>query len=168
MNIQKITRNDDLESIGNIYAQSWKVAYSGIIPQDYLDNLTGGQWVNVLADSKYDTYVILEDGKYVGAVSVCAARDEKMANYGEIVSLYLLPEYFGQGYAKPLFDCAVNALLEKGYRNIYLWVLNENIRAQRFYEKQGFHKNGNTFFSEIAGKELTDVRYVKSFPKSDK
>lgn len=30
---------DDVENISKIYAQSWKTAYKGIIPQSYLDDL---------------------------------------------------------------------------------------------------------------------------------
>ena len=162
MHIQKVTENDNLNAIGEIYAQSWKAAYQGMVPQDYLDGLVGSRWANVLGDSQYDAYVILEDEKYIGTSSICAARDEKMVEWGEIVSIYLLPEYFGRGYAGPLFTCVINALRGKGYTNIYLWVLKENIRAQKFYEKHGFHKSGDTAFIEIAGEELAEIRYVKN------
>ena len=161
MDIRKVIETDDFDAIGEIYARSWKTAYQGIIPQDYLDGLTGSRWAKVLGDSEYDAYVISEDGKYIGTSSVCAARDEKMAGWGEIVSIYLLPEYFGRGYSEPLLRCAVNALLGEGYANIYLWTLKENIRAQKFYEKYGFHKNGDTLSIEIAGKELTEIRYIR-------
>ena len=162
MNIQKVTETDDFNAIGEIYAQSWKTAYQGIVPQDYLDGLAGSRWAKVLGDNKYDAYVIMEDGKYIGTSSICAARDEKMVGWGEIISIYLLPEYFGKGYAEPLFKCAINALGEKGHTNIYLWVLKGNIRAQKFYEKHGFQKNGDTSLVEIAGEELEDIRYIKS------
>ena len=161
MHLQKVTKADDFNAIGEIYAQSWKLAYRGIVPQGYLDGLAGSQWAGVLGDSKYDAYVILEDGKYIGTSSICAARDEKMVGWGEIISIYLLPEYFGKGYAQPLLQRAMNALKEKGYANIYLWVLKENIRAQRFYEKHGFHQNGDVSFIEIAGKTLTEIRYIQ-------
>ena len=161
MDIRKVTTDDDLEAIGEIYAQSWKTAYCGIVPQNYLDGLHGGMWAGVLSDSQYDAFVVCEDGKYIGASSICAARDEAMAGYGEIVSIYLLPEYFGKGYAAPLFNHVVNALLEKGYKDMYLWVLQENARAQKFYEKQGFSKHGDTLSFEIEGKEITDIRYIR-------
>ena len=162
MIVRKVTQSDDFDAIGNIYAQSWKSAYRGIVPQSYLDSLSGEQWADKFRTRKHDSFIILEGGKYIGTSSICAARDEIMAGYGEIISIYLLPEYFGQGYAEPLLNCAVNALWEKGYENIYLWTLEKNIRAQRFYEKNGFYKNGDTSAIEIAGKELTEIRYVRS------
>lgn len=163
MEIRKITKDDDFEVIGNIYSCSWKTAYRGIVPQEYLDSLGGSRWSNVLKDSGHDAYVVMDGDKCVGSSSICAARDKNMAGWGEVISIYLLPEYFGSGYAKPLFDCAVNALREKGYADIYLWVLEENVSAQKFYEKQGFHKNGDTAPITIAGKDLIEVRYVKHF-----
>ena len=160
MDIRKVNEKDDFNAIGEIYAQSWKTAYRGIVSQDYLDGLTGSNWAKVLSDRKNEAYVILEDKKYIGASSIGAARDEKMADWGEIMSIYLLPEYFGKGYSEPLFKCAINALREKGYTKIYLWVLKENTRAQRFYEKHGFYKNGDIDSIEIAGIQLTDIRYT--------
>ena len=86
-----------------------------------------------------------------------------MTGWGEIISIYLLPEYFGKGYAKPLFDCSINTLIGAGFNSIYLWVRHENSRAKRFYEKQGFRHNGDTAVITIGGKELIEARYTKHF-----
>ena len=163
MDVRKTNATDDFEAIGNIYASSWKFAYKGIVPQDYLDNLQGTRWSSVLPTSPYDSFVVLENGVYIGTSSVCSSRDEKMSGWGEIASLYLLPEYFGKGYGKPLFECAVNSLRERGFDNVFLWVLEENVRAQRFYEKNGFNKAEDTMNMNIGGKDLIEVRYIKQF-----
>ena len=162
MEIRKVTENDDFEAIGDIYAQSWKSAYQGIVAQEYLDALIGGQWASVLCDRKYDSYVVLEDGKYIGTSVVGASRDEKLTGWGELITIYLLPEYFGRGYAEPLIHCAVKALREMGCMNVYLWTLEENTRARRFYEKHGFCENGDSSIIEIAGKKLNEIRYIKN------
>ena len=52
MDIQKITETDDFNAIGEIYAQSRKTAYQGIVPQDYLDGLAGSRWAEELGGSK--------------------------------------------------------------------------------------------------------------------
>ena len=163
MKIRKTNSTDNFDEISDIYVRSWKSAYRGIVPQEYLDELTGNKWVGILSGNQFDSFVILDNDRYIGTSATCKARDEKMKDWGEIVSLYLLPEYFGKGYAEPLFMYAVNDLLEKGYDQIYLWVLEKNIRAQRFYEKCGFSKTGDTMQMEILGEKLIDVRYVKSY-----
>ena len=163
MEIRKMNTTDNLEKISNIYACSWKFAYRGIVPQEYLDELKSNKWVGALSSNQFDSFVILDKNKYIGTSAICEARDEQMKGWGEIVSLYLLPEYVGKGYAEPLFSYAANSLLEKGYKEIYLWVLEKNIRAQTFYEKCGFRKNGDTLQMEILGENLTSIRYVKSY-----
>ena len=159
MEIRKVRESDDFESIGNIYARSWQAAYRGIVPQDYLESLSGARWSSVLSTSRYDAYVIIEDNRYIGTSSVCPARDEELRGWGEIISIYLLPEYFGKGYAKPLLKTAMDDLLSKGFQDIYLWVLDENRRAQKFYTKNNFVKSSDRKQIEIGGKELTEIRY---------
>ncbi len=44
MIIRKMNQTDSREEISNIYEQSWKYAYKGIIPQAYLDSIPKGQW----------------------------------------------------------------------------------------------------------------------------
>lgn len=42
MEIRYITHSDDRLAISKIYEESWKHAYKGIIPQEYLDSIPGG------------------------------------------------------------------------------------------------------------------------------
>lgn len=161
MQIRKIDRADDFEAIANIYSLSWKAAYQGIIPQDYLDALNVSRWATVLENSQHAAFLLLDDSNYIGTSSICAARDEKMKGWGEIISIYLLPEYFGNGYASPLLESSINALKEDGFLNIYLWVLEGNMRARKFYEKHGFYENGDVEQISIGGKSLKEIRYIK-------
>jgi len=96
------------------------------------------------------------------------ARDNQLSDWGEIVSIYLLPEYCGKGYGQELMDAALADMKESGYQNVYLWVLKENQRARHFYEKNKLQCNGDECICEIMGKQLTDIRYIYSFGNSDK
>lgn len=160
MEIRRVTDADDFEKIGNIYAQSWKTAYRGIVSQNFLDALSGSRWAPMLAQREYGAYVVLDNGAYVGTSSFHAARDAKMKGWGEIISIYLLPEYFGKGYATPLLQAVVADLSSQGFEHIYLWVLEENARARRFYENNGFRCTSDTANIELGGKELVEVRYI--------
>ena len=44
MEIRFADKNDDLLEISGIYERSWKYAYKGIIPQNYLDSIPAGRW----------------------------------------------------------------------------------------------------------------------------
>ncbi len=57
---------------------------------------------------------------------------------GELYNIALLPEYRGTGAAKLLFDTVINTAKEKGVEALFLEVRESNIRARKFYEKNGF------------------------------
>ena len=151
---------DDLRQISRIYAQSWKSAYRGIVPQDYLDALPEDRWVKPLSQNPDHIWLGLDAALPVGTSTVGPARDKAMAGWGELVSIYLLPEYQGKGIGTALFQKAVHSLQNCGYTNLYLWVLEENHAARRFYEKMGWKPNGDRLSATIGGKELIEIRYI--------
>ncbi len=159
MKIEKVSERT-ASAASRIYALSWKVGYKGIIPQKYLDGLTTGSWTPRFKEAVYKDYILEDNGRYVAASSVSPARDGNMKGWGEIVSLYVLPEYFRNGYGKLLFEHDVEQLKNDGFEKIYLWVLEENHRARAFYKAMGFFFNGDTSVINIGGEELTELRYV--------
>lgn len=160
MVLRKVKKTDDFEAIANVYVRSWQAAYKGIASQDYLDALTADRWKDVLSGSALESFVLLDGANYVGTCAISPARDEAMAGWGEIVSIYLLPEYFGKGCGKKLLCAAQEELHRGGYSSIYLWVLAQNERARSFYERNGFAPR-DAVRVEVGGKELEEVRYVK-------
>ena len=57
-------------------------------------------------------------------------------------ALYLNPDYWGVGLGGELMTAAVDALRTEGWREARLWVLKDNVRAQRFYTRQGWLADG--------------------------
>ena len=76
----------DAETISNIYALSWKVAYKGIVPQRYLDELQNDFWVlafqNWINKNILKVKQIYENDTSVGCVSYGKSRDEKLPKLG--------------------------------------------------------------------------------------
>lgn len=161
MEIRALNGTDDRLAVSRIYEESWKFAYKGIVPQDYLDGIPAGRWAPALGRAGWDTLVLTEGDRPVGTSSLCASRWPEWPGFGEIVSLYLLPEYMGKGFGAPLLDAAVRELERKGFRDVLLWVLEENRRARRFYEKNGFHPEGASMEDSIGGKPLRELLYCR-------
>ena len=163
MTIKKATLKD-VPLISKIHALSWKIAYREILPDSYLNNLKEDFWepaFNKWIEEGTITVHLLYIGKQIaGCVSYGKSRDELHPTWGEIVSLYLLPEYFGKGYGKYLLRTALKELKEIGCSTTYLWVLKENKRARYFYEKNAFRETPDHCLVEIEEKEFTDIRYV--------
>ena len=160
MEIRYITSFDDRNLISKIYEDSWKHAYRGIIPQEHLDKIPRGHWSKCCDIEEWNTVVCIHDGKYVGTSSFCKSRFEKYNDSGEVISIYLLPEYMGKGYGSKLLNFVMSEIKEQGFKEVFLWVLEENKRARSFYEKYGFKLDEDYLEDVIAGKELREVRYV--------
>ena len=141
--IRPLQKTDDMLAVSNIYEQSWKCAYRGIIPDEYFDSILTGQ--------------------LLGTSSYCKSRIEGMDDWGEIVSIYLLPEAMHKGYGKKLMQAVISELKTMGYQKVYLWVLEKNISARGFYERFGFMLSGRITTDTFAGKELKEVQYILEF-----
>lgn len=164
MEVRLVRGDDDWRQISRVYEESWKYAYRGMIPDDYLDSIPEGRWVSLAGRPGFRHLVLLDEDHIVGTSTFCASRLEELAGWGEIVSIYLLPAYMGRGYGRALIEAAVQGLTAMGFQNIFLWVLEENVRARRFYEKMGFANSGAFLHDNLGGKDIREVRYVYSVP----
>ena len=160
MKIRHINEHDDLSAVSNVYEQSWKYAYKGIVPQSYLDSIPKGQWCKSLNNDSRYSLIMLDSNKIIGTSSFGASRFDEMSGYGEIISIYLLPEYIGKGFGLQLFQATAYELKQMGYKNIFLWVLKDNTRAISFYEHFGFKPSGKYLNDNIGGKALTEIQYI--------
>lgn len=165
MEIRHIKQDDDRFAISRIYEESWKFAYEDIIPKDYLESIPDGCWASNLDKEGLNTLVLVENGIFIGTSSYCKSRFSDYSNFGEIVSIYFLPQYIGKGYGKQLFSAVVRELEALGFCDIFLWVLEDNFRARKFYEKEGFEFSGNYLDNNIGGKELRELQYCCSVIK---
>lgn len=165
MEIRLLLPEDDRLAVSRIYEESWKYAYKGIIPQSFLDGISEGNRIENLDREGVCHLVAVVDGKLVGTSSYCKSRFSKYADYGEIISIYFLPEYMGMGYGKTLLSAAVEKLSEMGFRDVFLWVLEENHSARAFYERCGFSASGERMTSEIGGKTLAELQYCYHIEK---
>ena len=161
MEIRSLNESDDRLAVSGIYEASWKYAYRDILPREYLERIPAGQWVSGLDISGRTHLVMLDGGRYVGAACCCASRFPEFPRWGEVVSLYLLPECMGKGYGRPLLEAAVSELAGRGYRDVFLWVLEENRRARAFYERAGFRFSGACRQDVIGGRTVRELAYCR-------
>ena len=160
MEIRYITPSDDRNAISRIYARSWRSAYRGIVPQEYLDSLKDDGWAGNPDIPGWRTMVCVEDGGYIGTSTFCGDRSGRYPGWGEIVSIYLLPEHMGKGLGRMLMESVLAEMRKQGYADVYLWVLEDNLPARGFYENLGFVDSGESMTENIGGKELHVLRYV--------
>ena len=160
MEIRQLQEGDDISAIANILALCWKEAYGNFIPRGYMDKMRTDRWEETFRQRENRVYILWEEGRYCGVACACMIREGDMAGWGEIVSLYVLPECWGRGYGKALLRFAMQALGEMGAGPYYLWVFQKNANARRFYERQGFRATGVQQVLEIGGANVTEEMYV--------
>ena len=161
MEIRRLRSGDDLFAVSRVYEESWRGTYRGLLSQEYLDSIPVGKWVPYLKQAGRESLLLLDGEKIVGTASCCASRLPEVSGWGEIISIYLLPEYWGKGGGKLLFSAVVEQLEAMGHRKIFLWVLEENRRARAFYEHMGFRPNGTYIDDEIGGIPVREMQYCK-------
>ena len=126
--------------IGYVHSGAWKQAYKDVFPDEYLNEDTPEKRTQEFLDSCKDKgiyyYMICEDDKAVGIVKFTDA-EEKF----EILSFYILDEYRNKGLGMQVIE-----YLKKEFdkKKLVLWVLEDNVKAKRFYENNGFKNTGNT------------------------
>ena len=65
--IRPLCAQDDFDEVGNVYAESWKACYRGLLPQAFLDKLTHDRWSGMRRADPSGSLGVFEDGRIVGA-----------------------------------------------------------------------------------------------------
>ncbi len=163
MQIREAMAQDAL-LISRIIACSWRGAYQGLINPVYLSRLPDEYWLPTmrswLSSGRLYGYIAEDNGTPVGCVIYGRGRDEDHADWGEIVSLYVLPESMGCGVGSSLLQSAIDALQADGYDQVYLWCIAGNNRAEAFYQRHGFRPTDDRVKYRIGSGNVTDIRFV--------
>ncbi len=167
MGIIRFANVSDASAIATVHVASWQVIYRGHIPQKILDNLSVDDRENLwtsLLNNKVKVLVLEEHSQIFGFVSFGPSRDEKFdaTNVAEITAIYLHPSKWRKGFGKLLLEAAMTEIKKDGYKNVYAWVLDNNLQARRFYESFGFTYSNEAKSEQEDGYTLHEIRYWKS------
>ena len=151
----------DAPAIANVHVLSWQHGYAGIMPATYLASLDPSQreaqWATELQNSNTAVWVAQGLGRVFGFSSLGPSRDEDAEKHTqEIYTIYLDPEAWGSGVARELMQVMLEQL-GPGIP-VTLWVLNQNERALRFYQRHGFTPDGVERLEDSTGTGLLEIR----------
>jgi GNAT superfamily N-acetyltransferase len=131
-------------------------ALGHIFPRDlypYPREAVRTRWVEASLDETRRTLIAVSGAEPVGSVLVSAEW---------LDGLYVVPERWGTGLAGELHDRALALVRDLGSERCHLWVLEDNSRARRFYERRGWRQNGQTRVVEFPPNPL-DIGYSLDF-----
>jgi len=157
----------DALAVARVHVRSWQAAYRKLMPDEYLDQLRPEDRANKynfgsLDPLKPHTIVLTESGVIRGFATTVPAQDLNMPDYGELCALYVDPDHWGRGIGVALVSAARARLLDLGFRKAILWVLEGNVRAERFYRRDQWAPDGAQRTDEVWGLKVNDVRYRRN------
>lgn len=154
----------DADALAELHHRVWRHAYAGILPEHALGDTAlasrRSTWHRMLAQWSHDQLSgririgRAPDGAPAGFLTVGPSRDEGAPRPFELQALNVDPAFHGTGLAQAL----VRDLLQD--RPAYLWVVEENPRARRFYEKVGFRADGGVKVDPDLG-DLREIRMTR-------
>lgn len=161
----------DTDAVAALRVAGWRTAYRGLVPQAYLDAMDpavdAARHRAILAsgtDPAVNLVAEAADGAADGAVGwACSGpcRDADLpAATDELYALYVRPDLIGTGVGRALYAAALRGARERGAVRQALWVLRDNARARRFYERAGLAPDGAERTEPVGGAPVTEVRYV--------
>jgi L-amino acid N-acyltransferase YncA len=159
-------RLEDAAAIAEVHVLTWQAAYEHVFGAEQLAALhvdeRRARWEERLAapEPHWRPFVAEdENGRLVGFASAGACRDAEGEGQGELHAIYVLPDAWGAGAGPALMRGVVDALRGEGFGAAILWVLEDNPRARRFYERQGWIADGARREGEYLGVATAEVRY---------
>ena len=155
-------RREDAAAIADVHVLTWQTAYEHVFGAERLADIGSGrraQWEERLANPERRVFVSEDDGRVTGFVSIGESRDEP--GKGELFAIYVLPEAWGSGAGPALMASALEEL--RGFPSAMLWVLEDNPRARRFYEREGWLVDGGRRDEAFLGVTVPEVRYRTTF-----
>lgn len=170
---------DDALAVAEVHVRGWQVGYAGIMPTEVLSRLNVAAWAQrrrdlgtADPDHPFRTLVArTEEEAVIGFSTVGPYRvdqdpDRLDHRYGEILGLYVIPERWDAGVGRALLDASIAELAGQGQTELRLWVLADNQRARRFYERAGLVADGerSTYELQRSGGRpplgLVEIRYA--------
>lgn len=99
--------------------------------------ILAGIWETTIADETVDVLVTERDGEVVGWANASCARDGRAPTDRELRGIYVVRAVYGSGTGQRLLDAII------GDAPAHLRLLEGNARAEAFYTKNGFRRDGS-------------------------
>lgn len=154
---------EDAGALARVRALSWRSAYDGLLPPEVIAAATGPDGATrqrefLAADPARRALLAEDAGEAVGMA--VHGPDREDGGDAELYVLYVLPSAWSRGVGRSLLDRVIEDARAAGHARLSLWVLSENERARRFYERYGFAV-AEKKIGERHGHVTSDLRYER-------
>tara|TARA_R110002020_G_scaffold449479_2_gene662759 strand:- start:16729 stop:17268 length:540 start_codon:yes stop_codon:yes gene_type:complete len=155
---------DDLDQLQRIskqtFAETFSSGNSEANMNNYLENsFSAKKLQDELNDTNAEIYFVELDKQVIGYLKVNFGQSQteiKDVNALEIERIYVLSEFHGKKIGQLLYEKSMQISRQRNVDYVWLGVWEENLRAIRFYEKNGFVKFDKHIF-KLGDDEQTDI-----------
>ena len=153
----------DVEALQNIGRKTFRETFEEVNSEEDMlkyeaENLSLEKLTQELENPNSEFYFAEKEGEILGYLKLNFgdAQTEKLEEGYEIERIYVLKAFHGMKVGQILFEKAMQIGKEKEMFSVWLGVWEENHRALRFYEKNGFEVFGKHNF--VLGEDVqTDL-----------
>jgi len=164
--VLRAMRAEDADDVAALHATSWRSAYRGMLTDDFLDNDVVADrqavWRERLHGPTTETAfgVVAEGaaGQLIGFTYVLLHHDPV---WGSLIdNLHVHPEHKGGGIGGRLLQSVATQLGPEHTQPCFLWVLDANEPAKRFYARMGAEFAEQAMAPPFGGVSLPEWRCV--------
>ena len=155
----------DAGAIARVHVDTWRTAYAGIVPAEYLAGLSYADreqmWKHYLTAGTPAASMLVaetEGCEIVGFAYGAPEREGKLLYRGELFAIYVLKGHQRRGVGRRLFSAMALHFISQDIDSMLLWVLEDNHPARRFYELMGGEYVEQKTIT-IGGTDLIEVAY---------
>jgi ribosomal protein S18 acetylase RimI-like enzyme len=152
----------DLSKVEAVARATWRVAYTGIIPDEVQRRLLDS-WYSpeslsrVLAAPRSSFFI----GESTGVVIGFAQFVRRSAQSVELTRIYVLPDRQRSGVGMRLLDAGLAEFAGEGLKYVTVQVERDNRNGRRFYERSGFAE-ARELTQDVQGYVLALVEYRRT------
>jgi ribosomal protein S18 acetylase RimI-like enzyme len=151
----------DTPAIAEVHVRTWQAAYEHVFGEERLAGIDIPSRERLarrfIEGKEYDIFVA-EDASGVAGFVATGPPDAEDETRRELYAIYVLPRAWGSSAGRDLMRLALQAMRDRGEPEAILWVLTDNPRARRFYEREGWIEDGEGE-TEYLGVKAPIVRY---------
>ena len=157
----------DAKAIAYLHAENWRLAYRGLLQDTYLDDEIHAErlasWEERFHQPAPNQYIVVaeENGVLCGFACAFANEDTQWGHY--LDNLHVAADSKGQNLGgKLMADIAIWCSDHDASQGLYLWVLEANHAAIRFYQRMGGVAADTELWEPPGGGKVQTLRYVWS------
>jgi ribosomal protein S18 acetylase RimI-like enzyme len=153
----------DAAGVAAVWTESARAGFRDLLPPGHpFPTADGARFAAQLTEARVRVLVADEGGGLLGHTTFGTSRDADAApEVGEVRSFFVSPAAWRRGVGSIMMAHALEGLAELGFGAATVWSFADNERANAFYERHGFTRDGTTRTEEVWA-HLPEVRYRRT------